>query len=140
MRLSKAILGLALAGFVLTGRIDAGRDFQIIDFEPLPSVADEPAKDKSDSDTGIREIVPSEFQERYQKWKNDLLSTDFGRKQWERYSSDRHFLLKIVVSSDKKFGAGTGDYKWDDDGKLVGATITLGRNLDRGYPDPVYYP
>jgi hypothetical protein len=46
----------------------------------------------------------------------------------------------IVVDDDKKFGAGTDDFEWDDDGKLVGAKITLGKNLDKGFPDPVYYP
>jgi hypothetical protein len=29
---------------------------------------------------------------------------------------------------------------WDDDGNLIAATITLGKNLDKGFPDPVYYP
>ena len=92
------------------------------------------------SEHGIKETVPDEFRERYDKWKAELLSTDFGRDQWAKYENDPNFLLKIVVTSDKKCGAGTGDYKWDDNGKLVGATITLGKNLDRGFPDPVYYP
>jgi len=91
-------------------------------------------------ETGIREDVPKEYRDRYAKWKEELLSTDFGRQQWEYYAANKQFLLTIVVSSDKKFGAGTDDYKWDDDGKLIAATITLGKNLDRGFPDPVYYP
>jgi hypothetical protein len=48
--------------------------------------------------------------------------------------------LRIVVTGDNKFGARTDNYKWNDDGELVGATITLGKNLDKGFPDPVYYP
>src|SRR5437773_7613780 len=89
---------------------------------------------------GIEEIVPNEYLDRYQRWKDDLLSTDFGREQWDRYANNKSFLLKIAVSADRKFGAGTDNYKWDENGKLVGATITLGKNIDRGYPNPVYYP
>jgi len=92
------------------------------------------------NDSGIRENIPDEFRDRYQRWKDELLSTDVGRRQWERYATDKHFLLRIVVSGDKKFGARTDGYKWNDDGELIGATITLGKNLDKGFPDPVYYP
>jgi hypothetical protein len=94
----------------------------------------------SDNEIGIKEAIPSEYQDRYSKWKDQFLSTDFGQQQWALYANNKHFLLKITVSSDRKFGAGTGDYKWDDNGVLIGATITLGRNLDKGFPDPVYYP
>ena len=89
---------------------------------------------------GIKEIVPAEFRERFRKWKAELLATKFGRQQWEYYANNKDFTLKIVVSPDRKFGAGTDDYEWSDDGKLVAATITLGKDLDKGYPDPVYYP
>jgi hypothetical protein len=95
---------------------------------------------KRKDEFGIREVVPTELRFRYQKWKDELLSTEFGRRQWERYANNKDFLLKIVVSSSRKFGAGTDDFEWDENGKLVSATITLGKNLDRGFPDPVYYP
>jgi len=95
---------------------------------------------KTDSDFGIKEIVPREYQARYDKWKQELFKTEFGRRQWEAYGTNQNFLLKIVVTGDKKFGAGTGDFKWDNSGRLVGATITLGKNIDKGFPDPVYYP
>ena len=94
----------------------------------------------ADTGSGIKEIIPDEFLDRYQKWKAELLSTDFGRTQWAVYSQNDHFLLRITVDSDRKFGASTGDFKWNDKGELIGATITLGKNLDKGYPDPVYYP
>jgi hypothetical protein len=43
--------------------------------------------------------------------------------------------------SDKRGqGAGTDKYLWDEEGRFVGATITLGTKIDRGYPDPIYYP
>jgi hypothetical protein len=93
----------------------------------------------SDS-TGIREIVPSDARRRYQNWKNELLSTEFGRAQWNQYAERKDFLLTITVSDDRKFGAGTDDFEWDDRGNLIAASITLGKNLDKGYPDPVYYP
>jgi hypothetical protein len=92
------------------------------------------------SGTGIKEIVPNHLRGRYKKWKDELMSTEFGRQQWDYYANNKEFLLKIVVSSDRRFGAGTDDFEWDDNGKLISATITLGKNLDRGYPDPVYYP
>lgn len=91
-------------------------------------------------DVGIKESVPQELQNRYKKWKGEVLSTEFGRKQWEHYANSKTFLLKIVVSRNRKHGAGTADFVWNDNGDLVGATITLGKNLDEGFPDPVYYP
>src|SRR5689334_14110429 len=77
-----------------------------------------PATVDPSSEVGIKEVIPDEFRDRYQKWKSEMLSTGLGREQWDFYANNKHFLLKIVVSPDKKFGAGTGDYKWDDSGKL----------------------
>ena len=89
---------------------------------------------------GIKEIVPKDFLPRYQRWKNELLQTDFGRDLWHRYSSRTDFLLTIKVASSRKSGAGTDDFEWDANGQLVAATVTLGKDLDKGFPDPVYYP
>jgi hypothetical protein len=134
MRLLTAAIFLVLAA-VLAARSEA---------RPIGKNSTDPktlaAGPKVDAEHGIKEIIPQEFRERYNKWKAELLSTEFGRGQWAKYESSETFLLKIIVASDKKFGAGTGDFKWDDNGRLVGATITLGKNLDRGFPDPVYYP
>ena len=91
-------------------------------------------------EVGIKEVVPRDLAGRYEKWKQQVLSTGYGREQWEHYARSTDFLLKVVVSSDRKFGAGTDDFEWDDTGRLISATITLGKNLDRGLPDPVYYP
>ncbi|HKP67958.1 MAG TPA: hypothetical protein VJV05_01665 [Pyrinomonadaceae bacterium] len=101
--------------------------------------ANDKGRGKGDK-TGIREIIPNDARARYDKWKEEILSTEFGRQQWDSYASSKEFLLTIVVSNDRKFGAGTGDFEWDDNGKLIAATITLGKHLDKGYPDPVYYP
>ena len=92
------------------------------------------------TDGGIKEEVPDKFRDRYEKWKAELLSTDWGRAQWEQYANDKTFVLKIVVSGERKRGAGTDKLQWDDSGRFVGATITLGANLDEGYPNPIYYP
>jgi hypothetical protein len=89
---------------------------------------------------GLVEKVPAKYRERYQAWKNDLLSTATGRGQWEAYASNQSFALTVVVSEDDRHGAGTGNYKWDDAGELVAATITLGSRIDEGYPNPIYYP
>ncbi len=91
-------------------------------------------------DGGIREDVPVKFRERYEKWKAELLATQHGREQWEKYASNKNFVLTIAVRGDRKRGAGTDKFLWDDAGRFVGATITLGSNLDEGYPNPIYYP
>lgn len=92
------------------------------------------------TDGGIREDVPKRYLERYAKWKAELLSTEFGRVQWDSYASNKGFVLTIKVDSDKEKGAGTDKFQWDDKGSFVGATITLGNEIDDGYPNPIYYP
>ncbi len=93
-----------------------------------------------DKRSGIRELVPDKYLVRYQQWKRDFLSTELGRKQWEQFSSDPSFSVTIVVTNENAEGAGTGKYKWDANGKLISATITLGARLHEGYPNPIYYP
>jgi hypothetical protein len=89
---------------------------------------------------GIKEEIPDKFRNRYETWKNEFLSTETGRRQWEMYARNRGFTLTINISTDNRHGATTGKFKWNDAGELVGATITLGCQIDEGYPDPVYYP
>ena len=93
-----------------------------------------------DNERGIKEAIPKEFQARYDKWKQEFLATQFGRDLWNRYATNGRFLLTIRVSGSRKNGAGTDDFEWDSSGKLVAATVTLGKDLDKGFPDPVYYP
>lgn len=95
---------------------------------------------KRPTDGGVKETIPARFQTKYLKWKNELLATEFGRQQWEKYAANKNFVLTITVSNDEKQGAGTGKYEWDETGTLVGATITLGDKIDKGYPDPIYFP
>lgn len=92
------------------------------------------------AESGIKESIPKRYRERFQKWKNEFLSTEFGRRQWEFYASNKSFLLTIKISDDKKQGAKTDDYLWNEQGNFVGATITLGNKPEKGFPDPVYYP
>jgi hypothetical protein len=94
----------------------------------------------SPSEHGIKEVIPADAKQRYQNWKDEVMSTEFGREQWKAYADRKDFLLTITVSDNRKYGAGTDDFEWDDNGKLIAATITLGKNLDKGFPDPVYYP
>lgn len=100
----------------------------------------EPVRTSVLADYGIAEVVPKAFQERYERWKAELLATEFGREQWDLYANRKNFLLKIVVSADRKYGAGTDGWEWDENGRLIAATITIGAELDEGFPDPVYYP
>jgi hypothetical protein len=90
--------------------------------------------------SGLVESIPAKYRVRYLAWKNDLLSTESGRAQWEAYASNPRFTLTVVVSDEDRHGAGTGSYKWDESGELVAATITLGSRIDEGYPNPIYYP
>jgi hypothetical protein len=94
----------------------------------------------SSTQTGITEIIPEKSKNRYQKWKEELLSTDFGRNLWETYQTKENFSLTIKVVNKGGKGAGTSDYVWNEKGELIGATISLDSRPDKGFPDPVYYP
>ena len=80
---------------------------------------------KTPVDGGIREDIPAKYLERYEKWKAEFVSTDFGRAQWESYTTNKQFILTIVVTSKKGKGAGTDKYLWDESGAFVGATIAV---------------
>src|SRR5215472_9480604 len=93
-----------------------------------------------DQGGGIKEVVPAKYQVRYQRWKEEFLSTETGREQWTRYEHDPGFTLTIQVTGGNDQGAGTSKYKWDEKGRLVAATITLVPRINKGFPSPVYYP
>jgi hypothetical protein len=95
---------------------------------------------KTPTDGGIRELIPDKYKDRFARWKTELLSTEFGRLQWDSYAANKHFILTFTMSEKKGQGAGTDAYLWDDSGNFVGATITLGNKIDKGFPDPIYYP
>src|ERR1044071_5383258 len=89
---------------------------------------------------GIHEEIADKFKTRYQQWKKELLAAETGRQQWSAYETNPNFSLTLVVSRDNPEGATTGSYRWNDAGKLVAATITLGSRLYDGVPNPVYFP
>jgi YD repeat-containing protein len=95
---------------------------------------------KEDLTGGIREEVPAKYLTRYQEWKDEFLSTEAGRTQWDYYQNNPNFTLNIIVARENAEGATTGKYKWNDAGQLISATITLGVRLDEGYPNPIYFP
>ena len=97
------------------------------------------ALEGSDSN-GLREVIDIKYQKRYQEWKDEFLSTEIGRAQWELYTRSPHLVLTITVARGNTHGAGSSKYKWNDSGQLVAATITLGTRIDEGYPSSVYYP
>jgi len=88
----------------------------------------------------IHEVIPERYAKRYQEWKEEFLSTDIGKAQWEMYSTHPYLQLTITVGGKNAQGAGTGKYKWNDKGQLVSATIQLGDRINEGYPSAVYYP
>jgi hypothetical protein len=91
--------------------------------------------------TNLREEIPEQYSERYDRWKATFLSAEFGRQLWRRYACNPAFRLTIILSDRLNKGGQVklDDYRWDED-RLVAATIVLGHRLDRGYPDQVYYP
>lgn len=88
----------------------------------------------------IVEDVPIKWQENYQQWKAELFSAEVGRSRWKAFENDDSFTLTVTVSEKYIRGAGTDAFEWDADGRLIAATITLGYELDLGFPEPVYYP
>lgn len=92
------------------------------------------------TDGGIKEDVPNAYKAKFEKWKAEFRSTEIGRLQWDSYANNKNFVLTIKVVRSRGKGAGTDKFLWDDAGKFVGATITLGSELDNGYPSPIYYP
>jgi hypothetical protein len=89
---------------------------------------------------GIQEQVPEKYADRYQRWKQEFLTTETGRQQWASYQSNPNFTLTVVITPENPKGGNTGNYAWNAEGELVAATITLGCRLDKGVPDPIYFP
>lgn len=106
----------------------------------IPEPAENDRSSKDDLTGGIREDIPVKYASRYQQWKAEFLSTEAGRNQWASYQENPHFTLTITVARENAEGATTGKYKWNDQGQLSAATITLGVRLDEGYPNPIYFP
>jgi hypothetical protein len=118
--------------------ISTGSDSVIgIQLDPITSL-DMPFD--PDRGRGIREEIPDKYRERYLAWRSEFLATETGRRQWSTYAQSTGFTLTITISKERKQGAMTGKYKWNDSGELIAATITLGNQIDEGYPDPIYYP
>ena len=88
----------------------------------------------------LKESIDPRFAKRYAQWKSEFLSAEIAGVQWELYAKHPHLTLTITVSPDNKHGAGTGNYKWNENGELIAATIFLGSRIDEGYPSSVYYP
>ena len=104
---------------------------------PAAAATTAPAKPASG---GLHEEIDVRYRKRYEDWKNEFLVADFGKAQWELYDKHPHLKLTITINDKNKNGAGTGNYKWNDKGELVEATIYLGTRIDEGYPSKIYYP
>jgi YD repeat-containing protein len=150
MRLSRITISLALFLFVLVSLnavgITAEKGLTVREMSMPSLVSDyhgsetETFVTPSSDEGGIKEVIPAKYAARYQAWKKDFLSTEAGKEQWAIYENNPAFTLTITVSRDNAEGAATGKYRWDQSGKLVAATITLGSRLDNGYPNPIYFP
>src|SRR4030095_5293010 len=57
---------------------------------------------------GLREVIEGRYKSRYQVWKNEFLSTDIGRAQWEMYAHHPRLVLTITVADSNPNGAATG--------------------------------
>lgn len=156
MRVSRVAPFVALLAFLFcllpTGRLAAGNPVRAARSSDAALLASYHGTADADADAravrpradgkagGIREVVPEKYAARYQQWKEEFLSTETGRRQWTAFEQDPQFTLTVVVSQENAHGGGTGKYRWDDSGKLVAATITLGSRMDEGYPNPIYFP
>jgi hypothetical protein len=105
------------------------------------SAASSTSTDSAGSESGgIREVIDKKYRKRYQAWKDEFLSADIGRTQWELFAHHPRFVLTITITSDNSHGAGSGKYAWSESGELIAATVTLGSRLDEGFPSAIYYP
>ena len=151
-RLRITFIPISLAFFVFP-LSPAGGTANHLKFESLPSLVAEyhgviansnsptpSEKPNVSNPVGIREQVPEKYAARYQRWKQEFLSTETGRQQWASYQNDPNFTLTVVVTRDNPEGGTTGSYHWNEHGKLIAATITLGCRLDEGVPNPIYFP
>jgi hypothetical protein len=107
-------------------------------FGPLSQAVKLPSEEFGRS--GIREVIRDKYRKRYEAWKNEFLSTETGRSQWEKYANAPAFLLTITVSDKRPHDARTDRYEWTNPGTLSAATITLGSRIDEGYPSADSYP
>lgn len=105
-----------------------------------PTVDKSAEKSAAADQGGIREEIPEKYMARYQQWKKEFLSTETARQQWAAYQTNKNLTLTIVVSRDNPEGGTTSNYRWNEAGQLVAATITLGYRIDAGFPNPVYFP
>src|SRR5262252_9514139 len=134
------LLAVSLALFCLSFLVSVIGFTEGRSHRSLPRVDPHSPPPPDDQGGGIREVVPGKYQIRYQRWKDEFLSTETGREQWARYEHAAGFTLTIQVTGGNDQGAGTSKYKWDENGRLVAATITLGPRINKGFPSPVYYP
>lgn len=109
-------------------------------YHGAPAAVDKSSPRSVSDQPGIHEQIPEKYLARYQEWKREFLATETGRQQWAAYQNNPNFTLTVVVSRDNPEGGTTSGYQWNEAGKLVAATITLGYRLDAGVPNPVYFP
>jgi len=138
VRTTQFILVLALMAFVGSAEVVFAR--KVVN-KAVNSTATLPAPNANNNTSGgIREVIPDKYQKRYQEWKQEFLSADIARQQWDMYAHNSRLTLTITISDKNETGAGSGKYKWNDAGELIAATITLGSRIDQGFPTAVYYP
>jgi hypothetical protein len=130
---------ILVAAFVCPRPLAAPRKTTDESCFPLPSLRFA-LESREHSPDRVVEVIPKNYRKRYLKWKNDYLSTQVGRTEWYRYALDPNFKLTITISKEWAEGAIVDNFHWDDNGRLIAATITLGHKLDSGYPSSINYP
>jgi len=53
---------------------------------------------------GIREEIADKYKKRYQEWKDEFLSTETGRAQWEIYEHNPRLVLTLTISHEIQMG------------------------------------
>ena len=106
MRNTRNYLVVCLVAFVVAhfcaGHLSAGD--RAIESEGMPTIEIV----KLPAEGGIREEIPKAYKSRFAKWKSDLLSTDFGRRQWEMWANASHVIVTIRVLEERGKGAVSG--------------------------------
>src|SRR5688572_12851666 len=105
--------------------------------EPIPARCAAPASAEVSrafagdqlSGPNLKESIDLRYEKRYAQWKKEFLAAEIARVQWGLYAKHPRLTLTITVSPKNKNGAGTGNYKWNEKGELIEATIFLGSRI-----------
>jgi hypothetical protein len=81
-------------------------------------------------------VISSRDKARYQVWKDEFLSTETGRREWQAHAQDTRLLLTIATSTDNRYGAAIGHYEWNRSGNCPPPRLLLAPAWTREFRSP----